>query len=229
MYGLGPSTLIVTDPPSPPRAAPNKDSRTKLTPMENHEKVHPRILIGRQPSWSQLYDNAPSWSARLWSVHLLGELSSIVSLLTADHIEQTFPLQAVVALTPRNKVLHVWEAHIGAFDITLPALLEGKSWLLPQVARRWWSEDYTAQLAKLFPREDIVFLLQRAEEVVKALKAGEKELREVNEHLFWLLVSVFVPNELTAGGAYAQHMLVSGQHAWGCLCHVLLLDQSSPP
>lgn len=170
--------------PSPrPRATPKESRINKGKRIENHEKPHPRILVGREPTWAGFYG-----SSSLWSVHLLGELNQSWLEVTADHIEQTFPLQPNIALTPHRKIITGWEAHIGAFDISHPSRLKGKSWLFPQIAQTWWSEGYTEQLKRCFPREDIVFLLHRAEDVITSLKAGDEGLRTLKESLYWLMV-----------------------------------------
>ncbi|BEJ01465.1 hypothetical protein CcaverHIS631_0601470 [Cutaneotrichosporon cavernicola] len=166
-YGLQLSSLHIE--PSDPPAIKKKNSKK---PVENHEKQHPPILVGRDPRWAHFHFNG---SSALWAVHLL------------DHIEQTFPLQPIIALTPHCKIIRGWEAHIGAFDISHPSRLEGKPWLFPRAALTWWSESYTEQLKRLFPREDIVFLLHRAEEVIASLKAGDDEFRNLKESLYWLM------------------------------------------
>ncbi|BEJ16749.1 hypothetical protein CspHIS471_0601500 [Cutaneotrichosporon sp. HIS471] len=164
-YGLELSSLLIE-----PSGPPATKKRTSKKPVENHEKQQPRILVGRDPRWAHF-----NGASALWGVHLL------------DHIEQTFPLQPIIALTPHCKIIKGWEAHIGAFDISHPSRLDGKPWLFPRIAQTWWSENYTEQLKRLFPREDIVFLLHRAEDVIASLKAGDEEFRNLKESLYWLM------------------------------------------
>ncbi len=92
-------------------------------------------------------------------------------------------------LTPHHQIIKGWEAHIGSFDISHPTRLEGKPWLFPRIAQTWWAEAYPAQLVRRFPREDIVFLLHRAEDVIASLRAGDEERRAHKESLYWLMVS----------------------------------------
>ncbi|GMK58288.1 hypothetical protein CspeluHIS016_0503200 [Cutaneotrichosporon spelunceum] len=164
-YGLDLSSLFI----EPPALGKTKE-RTSNQPIENDEKIQPRILVGRDLGWVHFYG-----SSLIWSVQLL------------DHIEQMFPLQPIITLTPRCRIIQGWEGHIGAFDISNPLRLQGQSWLLPRTAQAWWREGYTDQLNRLFPREDIVFLLHRAEDVIASLKAADEELGTLKESLYWLM------------------------------------------